>query len=109
MLEFLFTKKYKTKLLTYFLPAPNHSVKGYRERQLDHIINSILEQGFQIEQLHTESLTSSQTAGGMWIIFQLRPLSAFADRIDINRLMDEIEESLSQPTHEHIEGLYSIE
>ena len=109
MLKFLFTPKYKTRLLTYFLPAPNHNIKGYRERQLDHIINSILDQGFRIEQLHTESLSSTQTAGGMWLIFQLRPLSAFAERLDINRLMEEIETSLSQPTNEHVEGLYSIE
>jgi len=56
------TKKSSRKLyrrtFTYFIPAPPQRKSGYREIEFDKILNGILEAGFEIEELRTESVST---------------------------------------------------
>lgn len=62
------TKTYKfTKTYTYFIPAPPARKKGYKEKELDHILNYILDKGFKLIDIKTQS-QSQQENSGMWVI-----------------------------------------
>lgn len=47
-------KTYRTTF-TYFIPAPPHRKSGYREIEFDKIMRGIIECGFEIETLETQS------------------------------------------------------
>ncbi|HXH29638.1 MAG TPA: hypothetical protein VNJ01_02385 [Bacteriovoracaceae bacterium] len=59
------TKTYY-KTFTYYLPAPPSRKSGYRERELDKILQGYLESGFELHSLNTESI--SHETGGMYVL-----------------------------------------
>ncbi len=62
-------KLYRTTF-TYFIPAPPLRKSGYREIEFDKIMRGILESGFEIETLETQS-----TPSGMFVLAILKTSS----------------------------------
>lgn len=52
------SKKIYRRTFTYFIPAPPQRKSGYREIEFDKILNGIIEAGFEIEEIRTESVAS---------------------------------------------------
>jgi hypothetical protein len=52
---------------TYFIPAPPHRKTGYREVEFDKIMRGILESGFELESLATQT-----TPTGIFLIATLK-------------------------------------
>jgi hypothetical protein len=50
------TKSSLIKTFTYFIPAPPARKSGYRETEFDKIMQGILTSGFELLELHTESV-----------------------------------------------------
>jgi hypothetical protein len=63
-------KKIFKKTFTYFIPAPPHRKSGYREIEFDKIMQGILESGFEMETLQTQS--TGGESGGLFIVALLR-------------------------------------
>lgn len=61
------SKKIYRRAFTYFIPAPPQRKSGYREVEFDKIFNGIIEAGFELEDLKTESVST-----GVYIIAVLR-------------------------------------
>ena len=51
-------KKTYRKTFTYFIPAPPSRKSGYREREFDKIMQGILDTGFEVESLQTQTSTN---------------------------------------------------
>ncbi|HXH75185.1 MAG TPA: hypothetical protein VNJ08_09490 [Bacteriovoracaceae bacterium] len=63
---------------TYYIPAPPSRKSGYREREFDKILTGILQSGFIIESLQTQSV-GNEDGAGLFVIAVLRaPTSAIA-------------------------------
>jgi hypothetical protein len=45
-----------TTSFTYFIPAPPNRKTGYREKEFDKILNGILQSGFEILKIETQSV-----------------------------------------------------
>ncbi len=84
------TMKTKNKLstFTYFIPAPPNRKTGYREREFDKILTGILQSGFQIESLQTQSV-QYDGAAGLFIIALLKAPSAKVAALDHNQDIQE--------------------
>ncbi|HLW55864.1 MAG TPA: hypothetical protein VKY27_00675 [Bacteriovoracaceae bacterium] len=67
---------------TYFIPSPPHRKSGYREREFDKIMQGILNSGFEIEELRTESVQTPQS--GMFILTILKAKSKKVFTLDEN-------------------------
>lgn len=70
MLRSIFTNKetyIKKRTFTYFIPAPPTRKSGYQEKEFDFITEYLLESGFDIIDLKTQSI-SSEHCNGLWII-----------------------------------------
>lgn len=65
---------------TYFIPAPPMRKSGYREREFDKIMQGILNGGFQIEHINTESIQGEQP--GMFIFAVLKSKSKKVFKLD---------------------------
>lgn len=72
---------------TYFIPAPPHRKSGYREREFDKIMQGILSSGFEIEELHTQSVQTPQS--GLFILAVLKSKSKKVFKLDENLDMHE--------------------
>lgn len=72
------TKKNKSgvQTFTYFIPAPPTRKNGYREKEFDKIMNGILESGFTLIELHTQSVPT-----GLFVVAILKG-SAKAKKLD---------------------------
>jgi hypothetical protein len=55
------------KTFTYFIPAPPNRKTGYREKEFDKIMNGILQSGFEILDLQTQSVET-----GVFIFAQIK-------------------------------------
>lgn len=71
------------KTFTYFIPAPPHRKSGYREREFDKIMAGILQSGFEIVELHTQSVIKDGN-GGLFIIALLKAKTAKVLKLDEN-------------------------
>jgi hypothetical protein len=61
------TKKDFLSTFTYFIPAPPQRKSGYREIEFDKIMRGILESGYELESLQTQS-----TPSGIFLIGVLK-------------------------------------
>lgn len=57
------TKAPTMKTFTYFIPAPPARKSGYREKEFDKIMQGILQSGFKLIELQTQS-----TPNGIFVI-----------------------------------------
>lgn len=80
-------KKLFRKTFTYFIPAPPHRKNGYREREFDKIMQGILQTGFELESLHTQSTGGDQ--GGLFVLAVLKTNSKKIFDRDINQDLQE--------------------
>lgn len=60
-------KKTYRSTFTYFIPAPPLRKNGYREIEFDKIMRGILETGFELESLQTQS-----SANGLFLVGVLK-------------------------------------
>lgn len=67
---------------TYFIPAPPVRQSGYREREFDKIFQEILNAGFEIEELRTESVQTPQS--GIFILAVLKTKNKKVFNLDKN-------------------------
>ena len=109
----MFTLRAKSKLtprvFTYFLPSPPARKTGYREKQFDQLISSILEYGFEVESFNSQVIVNDKQSGA-WFTFILRPLNSEANIIDLNDIVEGLEETSSSFEEDHlVEGLYHLE
>lgn len=86
------TKNSLIKTFTYFVPAPPARKSGYREREFDKIMQGILTSGFQIIDLHTQSVET-----GIFIIAVLKASHKKAFALDENLDLQE----MFKLTHSH--------
>lgn len=77
-------KKNFRKTFTYFIPAPPHRKSGYREIEFDKIMQGILDAGFEVETLKTES-----TETGFLILALLSTKSKKVFELDLNQDLHE--------------------
>lgn len=75
-------KTYRTTF-TYFIPAPPHRKTGYREVEFDKIMQGILQTGFEIESLKTQSSGGEQ--GGLFIVALLKTNSKKIYEMDLKQ------------------------
>ena len=76
-------KTYRTTF-TYFVPAPPLRKSGYREIEFDKIMKGILESGFEIETLETQS-----TPNGIFVLAILKTNSKKVFETDSSQDMHE--------------------
>lgn len=76
-------KLYRTTL-TYFIPSPPQRKSGYREIEFDKIMRGVLESGFELEDLHTES-----SENGMFVLVLLKTTSKKIFESDIRQDLHE--------------------
>lgn len=77
-------KKVYRKTFTYFLPAPPHRKSGYREREFDKIMQGILESGFELESLQTQT-----SSNGIFLVSTLRTNSKKIFELDVQQDIQE--------------------
>lgn len=70
-------KKQSLQTFTYFIPAPPHRKTGYREKEFDKIMTGILQSGFELADLRTESVD-----GGVFVMAFLKPMDKRALKLD---------------------------
>lgn len=73
-------KKIFRKTFTYFIPAPPHRKSGYREIEFDKIMQGILEAGFEVETLKTNSMET-----GLFVLALLKTNSKKIYELDIKQ------------------------
>jgi hypothetical protein len=61
-------KPKQLKTFTYYIPAPPNRKNGYREKEFDKILHGILQSGFELVDLKTESVSNGDQGGGLFII-----------------------------------------
>jgi hypothetical protein len=71
------------KTFTYFIPAPGARKSGYREREFDKIMAGILQSGFEIVELQTQSVVKDGN-GGLFILALLKAKTAKSFKLDEN-------------------------
>jgi hypothetical protein len=85
----------KTKVtkstFTYFIPAPPHRKTGYREKEFDKILSGILQSGFELESLHTQSVSSDTDNGGsgMFVVAVLKAPNQKISKLDWDQNIQE--------------------
>lgn len=94
-------KDFKIQTFTYFIPAPPARTSGYREKQFDKIFYEFINQGFEIIDFKTSTI-SGQNSSGMWIIFLVRPTTETANVLNLDF------DIKPQPENDAVEGLYYI-
>ena len=94
-------KDFKIQTFTYFIPAPPARTSGYREKQFDKFFYEFINQGFEIIDFKTSTI-SGQNSSGMWIIFLVRPTTEAANVLNLDF------DIKPQPENDAIEGLYYI-
>ena len=105
----IFKKQFPSKLFTYFIPVPPSRSSGYREKQVDKLINSLLEQNFKLIDFKIESI-ATETSAGMWIALHLQPQCLKSSQLDINKFLEEVESASALPEDGGtIDGLYSLD
>lgn len=72
------------KTFTYYIPAPPQRKSGYREIEFDKIMQGILETGFEIETIQSQS-----TENGLFVLAVLRTNSKKVYEIDLKQDMHE--------------------
>ena len=80
-------KKLFRKTFTYYIPAPPHRKSGYREREFDKIMQGILQTGFEIESLQTQS--AGGESGGLFVVAILKTNSKKVFDRDVNQDLQE--------------------
>jgi hypothetical protein len=68
----------KDRLFSYYIPQGPHRIKGYQEKEIDHLISYWQSKGFLIKDFKMQNTGSSHHSqggaqGGVWIVFILRP------------------------------------
>lgn len=95
------TKDFKIQTFTYFIPAPPHRTSGYREKQFDKFFYEFINQGYEIIDFKTSTI-SGQNSSGMWLIFIVRPTNESTNELNLDF-------DLKTPAQENsVEGLYYI-
>jgi hypothetical protein len=77
----LSSSKGATTTFTYFIPAPPSRKTGYREREFDKIMAGILESGFELLSLQTQSVGNT----GLFIIAVLKSNSKKTSSLDVGQ------------------------
>jgi len=72
-------KNKQIKSFTYFIPSPPARKNGYREKELDKILNGILQSGFEIMEFRTEA-----TDTGVFIFTLLHCPTDKVAKLDLN-------------------------
>ena len=80
-------KKTFYKTFTYYLPAPPSRKSGYRERELDKILQGFMDSGFELHSLNTESI--SHETGGMYVLAIFKTSSKKVSDLDLNQDLQE--------------------
>ncbi len=80
-------KKAFYKTFTYYLPAPPSRKSGYRERELDKILQGFMDSGFTLESLHTQAI--SHEHGGMYVLAVFKTTSKKVSDLDLNQDLQE--------------------
>ena len=83
------------KTFTYFIPGPPHRKNGYREKEFDKIMHGILQSGFELMDLQTQSMEN-----GMFIVALLKAPTTKIAKIDENLDMQDkfkLQDSHSSP------------
>ncbi len=76
-------KKIFRKTFTYFIPAPPHRKNGYREVEFDKIMQGLLQSGFELETLQTQS--GGGETGGLFVVAVLKTTSKKVFDTDVNQ------------------------
>jgi len=66
-----FYKYKKVSLFTYFIPAPPARKTGYREKSFDSLICKLIEIGFKVLEVNTQTLNQAESSG-LWIIVKVQ-------------------------------------
>jgi hypothetical protein len=74
-------KSLPLQTFTYFIPAPPHRKNGYREREFDKIVAGFSGSGFEILDIQSASVGTSDAAG-VFIIVVVRPLNKKVQLLD---------------------------
>jgi hypothetical protein len=82
-------KKYYQSF-TYYVPAPPHRNTGYREKELDKYLSSLL-MNYKIEKLSTESHQGSSS--GMWVIIIVSTTDPKLKELNLN-FPEQIQETI---------------
>jgi len=69
---------------TYFIPAPPSRKTGYREKEFDKILSGILQSGFEIIQIQTQTL-NTETSSGLFVIILLKTTKTNFNKLDANQ------------------------
>lgn len=85
---------------TYFIPSPPNRKSGYREREFDKIMQGILNSGFEIEFINTQSVTTPQS--GMYVFAVLKTKSKKVFKLDEKIDMHELFKLSDEPANSDI-------
>ncbi len=77
---------------TYYIPAPPSRKTGYREREFDKILTGIMQSGFEVKSLQTQSVKE-----GMFVVAILKAPSNKIAQLDLGQ---DIQEKFKL-THQH--------
>lgn len=93
---------------TYFIPAPTHRNSAYQEKQFDKLTFKLGEKGFEIIDIKTQSVSSSNTSGTLAILM-LKANSKEASETSISNIIEEFDGELKGTNNDSPEGLYYID
>lgn len=91
-------RKKETRTFTYFIPSPPMRKSGYREKEFDKIMSGILQSGFELIELKTES-----SENGIFIIAILNAKTSKAGKLDENLDLHEKFKLMDKHTTSEIE------
>ena len=96
---------YKLQTFTYFIPSPPSRKTGYQEKKFDSITQVISNSGLKIIKLSTQSL-STEKSSGMWVNLVLKANTIQGTKVDLSKLIDDLE-FITQETE--VEGVYQLD
>lgn len=91
-----YKEEFKIQTFTYYIPAPPPRKSGYREKEFDKIFYEVVNKGFEILNVQTQSHTGANSCG-MWVIFTLRATNQKAQELDLDELSSSVHEQVDQP------------
>lgn len=94
-------KDFKIQTFTYFIPAPPARTSGYREKQFDKFFYEFVNQGYEIIDFKTTTI-SGQNSSGMWLVFLVRATNELANKINLDF------DIKPEAENDAVEGLYYI-
>lgn len=97
--RFFFPNSYKVHSFTYYIPAPPKRKTGYREREFDQNFFQILNQGYDLVDLKTQSNPGIEQSG-LWVVLIVRERRPGQKAPAFDEIQFDQEEQ--------IEGLYQI-